>query len=498
MTHAYDPTEDMLKVQSLQKKWRSDFAGTAIRPDRWEVQQRGSGMSYSVGNGLLTIGTGTALDDELAFLSQEVFTIPVRLMVALNLGQRIAGQTVFVELVSIDPETRQPDEMAVAAWRLDGTTATQAIYEVATGGMPRLMSAASTIPTTASTGFSCLEIECFPEEAWFHGRTMDGAAARAQSYVRHQQIPDPNRPYRVRLRVRNRQQLDAVTAIAAHTDGTVKITRAAHGLTTGDVVTAANVVGLTGVTFPWTGTVTVLDTSNFTLDGTAGFGGAWVNTGWVSFTKEAGPASSTTVNVNFVTVVDYAELTAEITAGRGAANAGQGMAVTVVGSGNGSQQVQGAAARNTNGPGNPLYVATGLSANPSAVTSGRNVDLLATLIGALVVKPYGIPELDWQFAGAAGGITNTTDVAMKAAAGAGVRNYVTGATLINTGAAATEVVLKDGATVIFRLNLPANMTTPVDLVFATPLKGTANTTLNVACLTAGAAVFVSAQGYAAP
>jgi hypothetical protein len=144
-------------------------------------------------------------------------------------------------------------------------------------------------------------------------------------------------------------------------------------------------------------------------------------------------------------------------------------------------------------------VATGLSANPSAVTSGRVVDLLATLIGALVSKPFSIPEADWQYAGAAGGITGTADVVLKAAAAAGIRNYVTSIDLRNAHATvATEVVIKDGSAVIWRQLLPAAMAAPVNIVFPTPLRGSAATAVNFACLTTGAQVYVNAQGYAAP
>ena len=125
--------------------------------------------------------------------------------------------------------------------------------------------------------------------------------------------------------------------------------------------------------------------------------------------------------------------------------------------------------------------------------------LSTTLIGALVTKPYAIPEADWQYAAAAGGITNTTDVAIKAAAAAGIRNCVTAIDLRNAHATvATEVVIKDGTTVIWRQLLPAAMAAPVEITFPTPLKGSAATALNVACLTTGAQVYVNAQGYAAP
>ncbi|MHB8973304.1 MAG: hypothetical protein ACYC3X_24060 [Pirellulaceae bacterium] len=123
---------------------------------------------------------------------------------------------------------------------------------------------------------------------------------------------------------------------------------------------------------------------------------------------------------------------------------------------------------------------------------------MTTLQGVQIVKPWQIPELEWSYAAAAGGIVNTTDVALAAAAGAGLRRYITSLQVKNTNATATELVLKDGATVIWRGHVAANMTATDTIEFANPLRTTANTALNVACITTGAAVYVNAQGYTAP
>jgi len=105
---------------------------------------------------------------------------------------------------------------------------------------------------------------------------------------------------------------------------------------------------------------------------------------------------------------------------------------------------------------------------------------------------------DWSYAAASGGITDTSDVAVKAAV-AGQRNFLTSLQLKNTHATVTtEVVVKDGSTVIFRTRTPAVMLTGDVINFQPPLVGTANTALNVAAITTGAAVYVNAQGYAAP
>lgn len=75
-----------------------------------------------------------------------------------------------------------------------------------------------------------------------------------------------------------------------------------------------------------------------------------------------------------------------------------------------------------------------------------------------------------------------------------MRNALTAIQISNAHASvATEVTVSDGATVIWRNHLAAG--TRMDVEFPTPLLGTANTALNVACVTTGAAVYVNAQGY---
>ena len=204
--------------------------------------------------------------------------------------------------------------------------------------------------------------------------------------------------------------------------------------------------------------------------------------------------------VQFIAVQDYAELTAEITAGRGQGVAGQAIAVQVTGgvSGNAALFVQGATARNTVAQ-NPVVVAgVGATANPTVVVTGRGVEFLTTLVGAQIVKPFSIPELDWSFAGPIAGLTTAADTAAKAAAGASVRNYVTALQVQNTSATASELQIKDGAaTVLWRCLLPANSSF-LDITFPSPLKGTANTALNIQAVTAGSVVVANLQGYAAP
>ena len=56
LNRAYDKFADMLKVTSVQKKWRDSFAGTAVDASKWDVTT-GAGASVSVSGGAITIAS---------------------------------------------------------------------------------------------------------------------------------------------------------------------------------------------------------------------------------------------------------------------------------------------------------------------------------------------------------------------------------------------------------------------------------------------------------
>lgn len=241
----YDIQDDMLKVKSVQKKFRDSFIGTSVDATKWDVSL-GTGGTATVGSGVLTFGSGTTVNATSNILSKDTFTVPFRLSFGVTLSQRIVNQTFYVEVVSVNPSTGVPDGLHSCGFAFDGTNAAQGKYFVQNGGLAALTSGASTLPTTASG--SVYELEPFSDEVWFHGGTLDSSAGRANSYRRHQQIPDPNAVYKIRLR--------------------------------------------------------------------------WLNNG-------TAPASNTNAIFQFVACQDYAELTAEITAGRGQVVAGQAIGVAV-------------------------------------------------------------------------------------------------------------------------------------------------------------------------
>lgn len=121
-----------------------------------------------------------------------------------------------------------------------------------------------------------------------------------------------------------------------------------------------------------------------------------------------------------------------------------------------------------------------------------------TLDRKQITIPYESEANTWSYAAAAGGLVSTTGVTAKAAAGAGIRNYVTAIQVTNSHqTTGTEVVIRDGAagTVLHRGWAPPNG--GYAATFPTPLRGTAATLLEVAEITATATagVLVNVQGY---
>jgi hypothetical protein len=242
----YDPVDDMMKIKSMQKKFRDSFIGAAVDTNKWAVTL-GTGGTATVAGGQLTFGSGTTASATSNLLSKETFTVPFRVSLGLVLSQRIANAEFLIEAVSVNSVTGVPDGLHSCGYLFEGVSATAGKYFVQNGGAAALISGASTVPTTASG--SVYEIEPYADEVWFHGGLLDSTGGRANSYRRHQQIPDPNAVYKLRVR--------------------------------------------------------------------------WANLG-------TAPASNTNAVIQYIACQDYAELTAEITAGRGQTVAGQAVGVAVV------------------------------------------------------------------------------------------------------------------------------------------------------------------------
>lgn len=151
----------------------------------------------------------------------------------------------------------------------------------------------------------------------------------------------------------------------------------------------------------------------------------------------------------------------------------------------------------------------GVAAARGVVILGRSSSGSTSMIGTTtdrslttVNQPYSMTASRWNYAAATGGIVNTTTaVTVMAAGGASVRNYVTSIQVMAEAlGTATELAIRDGAggTVLWRTKIgTGGLTGGLSVKFPVPLKGTADTLLEIVTLTASGtgAVYFNAQGY---
>lgn len=140
---------------------------------------------------------------------------------------------------------------------------------------------------------------------------------------------------------------------------------------------------------------------------------------------------------------------------------------------------------------------------PTAFAPGTIVPWTADTSGRQVVRPYSVPELEWQASSGETALATTTVTALKTAGATGVRNYITGIQLYNNSATVSTLasILDGASTVIWTGYLPATTAAlpvvPLNITFPTPLKGTAATAINIRLGTTASSVFYNAQGYQA-
>ena len=164
--------------------------------------------------------------------------------------------------------------------------------------------------------------------------------------------------------------------------------------------------------------------------------------------------------------------------------------------------VWGQAAEGASVTGNPVTIGVECrTTRKTAVGNGQIVRPIGTSDGRLIVRSHSIPENEWKYAAASGGIVNTTTgVNLALAGGAGLSVYITSMQIRSeTLTNATEIAIRDGAggTVLWRSKINSSGTDLVNVTFENPIKGTANTLMEFATLTASGtgAVYVNAQGY---
>jgi hypothetical protein len=155
---------------------------------------------------------------------------------------------------------------------------------------------------------------------------------------------------------------------------------------------------------------------------------------------------------------------------------------------------------------NPVPIAAeARTSSKTSVSNGTLVRPIATTDGRQIVRLDSIPENEWSYVAASGGITNTTTaVTLAAGAGSGVRNYITSLQVSSdTLGTATEVVIRDGVggAVLWRAKIGTAGTVGIQNIrFHPPLRGSSNTLVEAACVTATGtgSIYLNVQGYKAP
>lgn len=174
-----------------------------------------------------------------------------------------------------------------------------------------------------------------------------------------------------------------------------------------------------------------------------------------------------------------------------------GTATAVSGGLAGTLGVGGAAASNVAINTNPLNQgAQAVSAENVAVIAGRMVQLVADLVGKQIVLPYANPEN--LVSGVTPTINGTQTVLLLSAPAAGSRNYITSLSVTNAVNTGTVVGLRDGinGTTLWSGYCGTQTVGSMQLSFPAPIRQpTTGTAINCFCVTNGASVIVSAQGY---
>ena len=154
--------------------------------------------------------------------------------------------------------------------------------------------------------------------------------------------------------------------------------------------------------------------------------------------------------------------------------------------------------------GNPTNLgAQAVSSENAAVTTARQVQLVADLVGKLIVLPYANPE-NFVSGAITSAMSGTTTTSLIAAPASGLRNYITQITVSNgSTTVSTDILIQDGSggTTLYVVPCPAAAVATTGggggtFVFPTPLRQpTTATAIFCANVTTGSSTKVSASGY---
>ena len=496
-TQSYAPTMTPIS----QTVWRTTFAkniAAGVDPEWFsQVGALGTGITYNQNGGNLVINSGTTANSELILRSNEGFIGPFELRWQTILSQRITNNNFIVELVDVvgDGLALTVNSATLITVTLPGTTewssanvgqslSVGAVAGVAAAIPGRYPIASVTVNTVTNTTAIAFTVSAWPASGtgtcslfgWnFHRTLYSGTTATNAGY-------------------------DCGRRGYASGDTTVTInTTASPGL--------LNIMSYEGGAASYANQLVSSSTGQFNITQAAARVVNVADETAMLYVQirclngSTAPASTTAWTIGMVSMSEQSTMPVVLTNVR-TQQYDRGVPVSITN----TIVQQGAGGHGSNIAGSPNRVgARALTAAYTAVATGQTADLIATLQGVLVTRPWQIPELEWAYNAAAGGYANsTTGVTVRSAAGAGLRSYLTSIQIYaQPHTNATEFVLRDGPTggapVIWRIFIPTTGLPLTQITFENPLRTTANTLLEMCTLTASGAgaVFFNAQGFTA-
>lgn len=181
-----------ITVDGINKIKRYDFSGVTL-PTDWGIVSMGTNQSVSVANSILSIVSGTDINQETIVRCSSPVTIKTLVRFVMSLSQRIANQNFYLELVNAAGTT-------YARYDFNGATATTAQCVTANEGTAN--SAVSvTVPTTAS--YASFDIFADINDVLFSSVASNTNASKSgvSKFDRLALLPDEQ--YYIQIRVLN-------------------------------------------------------------------------------------------------------------------------------------------------------------------------------------------------------------------------------------------------------------------------------------------------------
>lgn len=214
-------------VTTAKQKFRDAFLSFDTT-NNWTVLQTGAGIVQSVagstvGSRYLNLNSGTTPNSEYIIISKATFKAPVTIMALISASARNVNNSLFYEIVEVDPATGLPiDDTTIpeplfnnarnaAGFRFNNATATTQDVQVRQDGTSA-ETAALTLTTTAATGTGpnfipagIFEITLRTRDIQFSSTAINGVAAKVAptGSQRNSRVPNPDATYALRIRVKN-------------------------------------------------------------------------------------------------------------------------------------------------------------------------------------------------------------------------------------------------------------------------------------------------------